>query len=340
MSSTVAIVTVLTALSLGASEKKAAPKKTGKETPAVQQQAVTPPPVVEQKKAPKQARIIELDEKVARVFHTVTAHPSVPAIIEFPEPLEGTPSCGDCVSGNSPPEVLQSTQALFLIDVFPQDQYISMKPIQFPVSEGGAIPDDAFLTTVTVRLKSKLTITLRVQFAKVDDADARVVFTLPGRSSESAFVRDQVEGQRKELEATFAARVEEATVQEFLRAIAEPHECLSKDARARHDNVVVEVKEMCRFGRAVYFRVEVENRGRALVQLGELAIKRNLSGSMVPVESPVTYAPMREVAFQKKATAVVGFRLEEGEEPAAAYELVLTEDGGKGRAVSIANLSF
>jgi hypothetical protein len=289
----------------------------------------------------KEAKLIPLDESQARTFHTVTAHPSVPALIEFPEPFAGAPSCGDCVDGSSPPEVLADSSALFLFDLFPEEQYLSIKPIQLPKSEGGSIPDEAYLTTLTVRLKSKLTITVRVQYAPAAKADARIVFTLPHREAESQFVREETKKQRDELEASFAERVNQGVSRGLQRTLLEPHGCTEMRRRDRSDDVILEVRELCRFGPRGYIRFTLENRHNLLYRLGEVQVLAGTGKDAVPVDAltPLVEGDVREMPFRNSIHAVVGFEMPPSAS-AFSYELVVTEDGGKNRRVALSGLGI
>jgi len=288
----------------------------------------------------REARVIPLDEKQARAFHTLYTHPSIPAILEFPEPFLGTPTCGDCVDGSTPPETLANSDALFVVDLFPTEQYISIKPAQYSRRDGGRVPDEHFITTLTVRLASKLTITVKVQYGTVDNADARVTFTLPNRAKESQFVQEQVAKARADLEADFARRVNVGIRQSFMQGLAEQHECVKADNRARKDDVVVEVRELCRFGSSVYIRFEVENRSRNSLVLGDVQVGARSGKQVIPFEGAEQYLPQREVEFQKSVVGVVSFSLDDLEQSAKQFQLVIAEQGGRNREVIVPDVRF
>lgn len=287
----------------------------------------------------KEARLIPLDETQARVFHTVYTHPSVPAIIEFPEPWVGTPSCGDCVDLAAPPETLKSSDALFAVQLFPDQQYILIKPAQFSKKDGGRVADADFLTTLTVKLQSKLTVTLRIQYGTLDQADPRVVFTLPNRGKESQYVREQIAKAKSDLEAQDAERISSGVRDEFLRAFLQPHECTSLNRHERNNDVVVEVNELCRFGDHVVARFTVENRHRGVFEVGDVVVSagdgkdaQQVDGAAFRMEGDA-----REVPWKTVRAGVVGF---DSADKVASYELTISEDGGKGRKVRVTGLSF
>ena len=287
----------------------------------------------------KEARVIPLDETQARVFHTVYTNPSIPAVIEFPEPFVGTPSCGDCVDLSSSPEVLKSSDALFAVQLYRDQQYIFIKPAQYSKKDGGRVPDEDFLTTLTVRLQSKVTITLRIQYGSLDQADARVVFTLPNRGKETAFVQEQIAKEKAELQAADAERVSTGVRDEFLRAFLQPHQCVSLSRHDRNDDIVVEVNELCRFGEHVLMRFTVENRLRTDFNLGDVTVSEGQGKDTHPVESAAfrMEGDAHEVPWQTVRAGVVGF---EASARAGTYALTISEDGGKGRKVQVQGLSF
>lgn len=288
----------------------------------------------------KEAREIPLDETQARVFHTVYTHPSVPAVIEFPEPWVGTPSCGDCVDLAASAEVLKSTDALFGVQLFPDQQYILIKPAQFSKRDGGRVPDADFLTTLTVKLKSKLTVTLRIQYGTLDQADPRVVFTLPNRGKESQYVQEQIAKARSELEAQEAERITSGVRDEFLRAFLQPHECVTESRRERNDNIVVLVEELCHFGRRVVIRFSVENRGASPFNVGSVDVLQGRGSEATPVES-VGYqfeSAGLQIPWDVLRSGVVTF--DETEDSSQPFTLSVHENGGRGRTVSVAAISF
>jgi hypothetical protein len=305
--------------------------------PAIARQASPPLGVPAPEPAPpkKEVRVITLDETQARAFHTVVTHPLAPAVVEFPEPFVGTPVCGDCIDGSSPPQVLASSPALFLVDLVPAEHFLTIKPIQQPRSEGGSIPDEHYLTTLTVRLQSKVTLTLRVQYGSVGLADGRVVFTLPGRAGQSRYVEEQVARRTAELEAAFAARVADSADEAFLRVLLEPHGCAMPGRRERNDNLFLELKEVCRFGGRGYLRFSLENRSSALFQVGlvEVVTGRDREAAALNGTRALFAEGATEVPFQRTVHGIVSFELLEG--AADSVQLAVSEAGGRPRRVQL-----
>lgn len=306
--------------------------------------AATPPAASDEART---IRTIELDERSATRVYRVRTSVGLNALIEFPEEFELPVACGDCAvepPADASPEAVaefHNTRALFALVPEPERRYLTIRPLQHPTSVGGPIPDLDFLTTVTVRLKSRVTITLQVEYAPKAQADARLVFTLPNRGNETAFVRDAIAKEREALEAAYAQRVEAGALQALLNALLEPHQCVESSGRARQDNLVVEVLELCRFGSRLFVRFRVENRSRQTVTLGDSAVRAALGGAE-PVELAqlgIRYTA-EQLAFQASAVGVAAADLGDPGVTLGTIQLVVTERGGKGRSLSVTQLDF
>ncbi|WP_342382213.1 hypothetical protein NVS55_40140 (plasmid) [Myxococcus stipitatus] len=314
--------------------------------PAAQPAASSPAPSGTEESAGT-IRSIEIDEAKTSKVYRVRTSISVHAIVELPEDFESPVACGDCAvepPPSAPPEVVEeykASQALFVLVPQPEQRYLLIRPKQYPRSMGGVIPDEDFLTTVTIRLKSKLTLTLQVEYAPKSSADARVVFTLPNRTRETAYVRDLLAKERAALESQYAERVLQGAHQALLTALLEPHQCAPSSARTRVDKLVLEVKEICRFGARLFIRFEVENRDRQTATLGDVAIVASLNGAAA-AELPELGLQFsaQDLAFNGTATGIASADVGDTASRIGALELRLTERGGKGRALSVPGLAF
>ncbi|HVO19849.1 MAG TPA: hypothetical protein VMU15_11370 [Anaeromyxobacter sp.] len=281
----------------------------GKE-PAARDEAASDPP--------RDAREIVLDEKASgRVFAVRTAR-NVVTVVEFPEDLVGLPACGDCEDGQGP-----EGDALYRMEAVARGRYLTLRPN--PVARRARESDP--VTTILVRMEHA-TLTLYVEQVERGRADTRVVFTYPNRSADDEYLR--VERAKLELEA--AARAEAALTARFLRSFAEPHRCVSKSARVRSDDLVLEVREMCYFGREVIITLEVENRGRDPLEVGSVVVNRG--------SSKREYLSEKTIEGDRPSTAVVALHLEDGEQVRGPYAVTLQESGGRGRVVAIDHLEF
>jgi hypothetical protein len=300
--------------------------------PAASTASAAPAQALDSNLVAREVRTIPLDEEKANKVYRVRTALNLPAILQFPEGFASEPACGDCLSpvdarGNPlTPEALKGSEALFMIQTFRADNYIAIKPLRPAREDGGdGPPADDFLTTVTVRLKSKLTITLQVEYSQRSQADARVVFTLPNRQAESDYVREQLTRIRAELEADFAARVSERTTHVLLATLLESPRCSGLTQRVRQENLVLDVLEICRLGTRVFIRFTVENRGRASATIGSVTLAKKAGGQLQPLEEARSLLAKGELEFRATTQGVVGFELLPGEPPADTYTLTLTE---------------
>lgn len=286
----------------------------------------------------REARAIPLDETQARTFHAITTHPNIPAIIEFPERWIGQPTCGDCIDPSTAPPS-QPVDALFAVQFNPEQQQIVVKPAQYARSDGGAIPNREFLTTLTVKLaESKMTLTLRLEYGTLDTADPRVVFTLPGRSNETAYVQQKLREAKERIEVEVAERVALGVNDELRRLFLQPHDCRPSDQRHRNENILVEVKELCRFGARRILRFTVENRHQSLFNIGSIDLRH---GAQPIADTGFAFeGDHRAVKHKQVLTGVITFDVETEGAPAERFELRITEDGGRNRNVVVSGLSF
>jgi hypothetical protein len=274
------------------------------------------------------------------VYRVRTA-PGLQAILEFPEGFSSPPSCGDCVDGGAPAETLQSSPALFVIQTFASENYIAIKPLRFSKEDGGeGPPQEEFLTTVTVRLVSKLTITLQVEYSARDKADARVVFTFPHRNAETEYVRQQVAKARLELEASYATRISAATTRVLLGTLLEAPKCSSMGAFVRTGDTRLDVTQMCRVGQKVFVRFLVENRGRTPLALGTVRLERREGKVSLPIADTQFLLSKDELEFRDVTKGVIGYELAEGEAAATSYSLHLLERSGDAREVAVRDFGF
>jgi hypothetical protein len=269
----------------------------------------------------RDVRQVVLDEATVGKAIEVRTAPNLLTTVEFPEDLLGTPTCGDCTDGRS-----AASEAMFRIEPVAQGRYLAITPngdLQ-PRSRTG---DDA-VTTILVRLEHATLMLYLKRVERRTAADTRVVLAYPNRTSESEYVRVE----RAKIEAESAARIEAEVSGRFLRAFSEPHNCTRKGARTRNDDVVLEVTELCYFGREVIISFTVENRGRAPLELGSVVVNKGANKR--------EYLSDRTIEFQKVSSGVVSLRLPEGDASGGPFELTVNEGSGKHRAITVGGLRF
>lgn len=321
------VLLLLMAAAAPAKSRKPAPntKPTPRPSPIPPQQPTAEASAV----AVKEATTIALDAQRADKIYRVRTAIGYPAYVEFPEAFKEPPACGDC-----------GKNGLFQMAVFEEGHYFAIKPAKFPGAQpdGTVIQPQEFVTNVNVRLVSGLTVTVQVELAdNVRDADAKVVFTLPNRGAESAYVQQQIAAARRQLESEAAERAKAGAQQRILEMLAAPHQCSAEGGHARNANVVLEVTERCRFGTHLFLKFRVENRGSDLFSIGNVSIVRVAGKVQVPIDDASHFLTAQDLSFDGNATGVIGF---DGSDSASSYQLRVTENGGQGREVTLDDLHF
>ena len=230
----------------------------------------------------------------------------------------GRPACGDCEVDQGP-----EGEALYRMAVSSQGRYVTLRP-----NASARKPRDGDTgTTMLVRLEHA-TLTLYVEQVERSRADTRVVFGYPNRTADTEYLRVE----RAKLEAEASMRVETAFRGRMLQAMQEPHACIRRSARTRNNDLVLEVKEMCYFGRDVFITFSIENRGRVPMEVGAVVVSRgqnlhdDLGGGRVEGDQP--------------SVGAVAVHLGDGEALKGPYELTIHEKGGRERVVSVGRLEF
>ena len=269
----------------------------------------------------KSVREIVLDEKTVGKAIAIRTARNLLTTVEFPEDMLGAPTCGDCTDGKNP-----ESNALFRVEPVAQGRYLAITPNA--EASARAKPGDEPVTTVLVRLEHATLMLYLQRVERKAAADTRVVLVYPNRTGETEYVR----AEKAKLEAETAARIESEVSGRFLRAFSEPHHCSKKGARARNDDVVLEVTELCYFGREVILSFTVENRGRVPVEIGSVIVNKGASKR--------EYLSERTIEFQKVSSGVVSLRLPEGDTTGGPFEITVSEGSGKRRAVTVGGLNF
>ena len=267
-------------------------------------------------------REIVLDESTVRGAIEIRTARDFLTTVEFPADVLGT-TCPGCTDWKGP-----DGDALFRVEPVSKGRYLAITPT---TGEGRrSRPGEEAVTSMLVRLEHA-TLVLRLErVEKKSAADTRVVLLYPNRTAESEYVR----AEKAKLEAESAARIEAEVSERFVRAFREPHHCSRKGARARSDDIVLEVTELCYFGPQVILSFTIENRGRAPIEVGSVAVNRGT------VESKQGYLSDTTIEFQKVSTGVMALRLPDADSRAGPFELTVSEKTGKHRVVSVRGVDF
>ena len=261
-------------------------------------------------------REVALDERSSgKTFGIHTAR-SVLTTIEFPEDIQGRAACGDCEDDQG-----REGDALYRWQVAEQGRYLTIRP-----NLARKVREEDSETTILVRLEHA-TLTLFVEQGERSRADTRVVFTYPNRAAESEYLR----AERAKMEAAAEVKLERALRARLHQAMVDPHGCMSKSTRSRQDDIVLVVKEICYFGRDVFFTFEVENRGRTPFEIGSVQLDKGTNDGEEET---------RTVDNDHPEVGVVGIHLADGDAVRGPYTLTIHERGGKERFVQVTKLEL
>jgi len=263
-------------------------------------------------------RIVLEDKTVGKAIHVRTAR-NLLTTVELPEDLLGV-TCPDCSDGKDP-----NADELFRLESAGQGRYLTITP---NAGGGRRRTGDDPVTTVLVRLEHA---TLMLYLERVERkrlADTRVILAYPNRSADGEYLR----AEKAKFEAEAMAKIESEVSGRFLRAFSQPHHCSGKGARVRHEDIVLEVTELCYFGREVIIAFTVENRGHVGLELGPVEVNRGAYKR--------EYLSKRTVEFQDVSAGVVSVRLPEGSASPGVFELTVRESAGKQRSVTVGGLEF
>ncbi|HTP27860.1 MAG TPA: hypothetical protein VMK12_19685 [Anaeromyxobacteraceae bacterium] len=265
----------------------------------------------------QETRQIVLDEKSAGKVHRIRTGRGAVTTLEFPEDVEEAPKCGDCVGQTN-------EDGLFHLEWNKQGRYLTVWPNHAAARRSSSV-DNA--TTILVRMEHA-TLTLFVEWVERRKSDSRVVFVYPERKAESEYLRVE----KAKLEAEAEARIADEAGKRFVEAFREPHHCETKSARSRNDFIVLEVTEICYFGRQVVIVFTVENRGKAPMAIGAVELNK---GQRKQGELSQT-----TLEFQQVSTGVEVVTLGDREDSRGPYELTVYESSGKHRAVKVGGVEL
>lgn len=297
-------------------------------------QAVTQAPLQQPR-----LRVIELDPAAKMHQETVIGAPHMSIEIRLPEPWTGELECANCSTIPSAEERDKAGQsaAHWLLKPQsgedPQTFYLTM--LRMPSRSDPVI---AFQANMHLTLESGFALAIRLQASPPTKAhDSKVHFILPNQSLQKTF-RERL---RSELERKAKERTEQGALEIFTRYLFGKRNC-TKTWQAPHqeDQLYVRVLEICSIegpARTAYVLFELENMGRSPVQIAEVALNAHPSG--VVEHNVWRQIDSKPLGFGKRALTMAVSTLGEGESWPAEWLLVVTEEGGRNRSVTVPGLS-
>ena len=205
-------------------------------------------------------------------------------------------------------------------------------------------------SNIQVFLLDAPTLNLKVRLAPPEKAVFQVFVSIPDRDRAVAMARQEIETERAQLERRYEARVaqldSEVEVRAFgrmLDALAERFECRDLSGRSMRDFLVFRTRSICRIGRRIFIHFLIKNRRRASVfHFDEIIVSESRRDPSVgSLEVDVRFErPEPAVVFGDSIKGVLGFQLPEDSRQFGPWHLVLVEDGGANRRVTIEDVGF
>ena len=258
------------------------------------------------------AREIVLDARAARGTIPIRTARNQLTVVEFPGNIV-LMRCRACATDDKQPEA----DALFQVEKL-GDAVLAITPAP---SEGKRVRS-AVATTLFVQLEQT---TLMLSLHRVESesaADPRVILTYPKASRSN-----QAAAQHATPEKPTQDAITKASRDHFLDAFLEPHQCSHKSARARHDDIVLRVTEVCQFGQRLLISFSLENRGRAPFEVASVAI-----GAGTSHDGRLEH---RIIAFEEMARGVEYLDLSADRNTDGPHRLTVSEKGGRQRVVTV-----
>lgn len=234
--------------------------------------------------------------------------------IEFPEEMRKAPKCADCASTSS------RGDALYVLQAEAGSRHLAVWPNN--AARRWATAGEGVLVPVEVPLQHGV-VTLVLKRVEPARAYRRVVFVGPSRVVENEYLRVE----REKLQAEVAQRVNDGVKAKLQQLFRQPHRCERRRDRAREDDLVLEVNELCSFGQEIVIVFTVDNRGRRPLQAGKVVASSGTRRGEVDLGSALE--------FQEARTGVLVMELPPGVDARGPYQISLQEAGSRGRVVTI-----
>lgn len=278
--------------------------------------------------APKRVLEIVLDEEGLMKPHLVEVAPAAPLEVDFPEAFKAV-NCGSCLPDGASPDKDPST---YRLDKSPDKKSFAIKMIK-RVGQSFAGYDyswNDFRTQINVTLKTDQVLHLRVEGVEdALDATPGVVVKLPGQDLLASYIQEQVAQAKQKLEAEYAERVKSGARATFERGLRETHGCEAPDKSVRHDDLICEVKEVCRFAGEIFLRFDLSNRGQAAFSIDDVRVKAKGGGEWAPM--PLSEKPnlsQRQVEFDATSHGIAVIP-DDKQAPLKRFELSIAEASGR-----------
>ncbi|MFH1810567.1 MAG: hypothetical protein ABIJ09_17630 [Pseudomonadota bacterium] len=278
-----------------------------------------------------QNRVIELDPEQQVVQVDVLGAPFVLTAIVMPEAYTQA-TCGNCTDDRN-----SSPNANWQLTLAPEERTVYLKPTRLPDATN---PLPAFHTTLHITLESGYRINLNVNMADVRGStppDAEVSFKMPSSST----LAGRLAKRDEEREAAFQEKVHKAGRQYMAENLTGKLRCHDAVGRPyRKDRMVVRLVQHCSRGDAMFWAVfEVENRGNQKLELDQASLIPAATAAGSGGDGLFRF-DRTSLLFNQRTRGVAFAWLQPDDAPPEAWQVVVTERGGKGREVTVDGIEY
>ena len=217
--------------------------------------------------------------------------------------------------------------------------------------EAGDVSDADLLnqrTNLQLDLVGNIHLIVEIRIGDEQEAVERLVLDFPERQQESEYIRSHLDEQERALRATYDRRneklndeVTKTSKRQIAQQLLRRFQCQDLGARAMHDLVVVRANRICRMGNQVHIAFAVRNRSRSLFALYKTEVQAMDGNAPVAVPASVEYErEALQVGYDGEIRGIATIEIADDAKAANQYALVVSEDGGQGRSITLSGVGF
>lgn len=253
--------------------------------------------------------------------------PNVGTTIQFPEDWTGSVFCGSCMFPGQ-----AFTNQLFKLELSDKTNQMAVSATQIP-GLNGAPPAPGYITSLTVTMRTGITITILLHIALPENSQARVIFQMPNQDISNSILGHE----RQEREVELTKRVKEAAGDKVMALLSAGVRCREfSGAPYRDQGLVVKLRQICKASSAAWLTFEVQNR----LKTSDLSLKQAFLNGGADIESDQYYFSKQTLGFDETVVGTTWIELADSEKMPKSWTLSVFEDGGAERKISAKNITF
>lgn len=253
--------------------------------------------------------------------------PNVGTTIQFPEDWTGSVFCGSCLYPGQ-----TFTNQLFKLELSDKTNQMAVSATQIP-GLNGAPPAPGYITSLTVTMRTGITITILLHIALPENSQARVIFQMPNQDISNSILGHE----RQEREAEFTKRVKDSAADRVMAFVSSGVRCREfSGAPYRDQGFVVRLRQICKASSAAWLTFDVQNR----LKTNDISLKQATLHGGSDIESDQYYFSKTSIGFDEVVTGTAWIELSDGDKMPRSWTLSVFEEGGAERKISAKNITF